>query len=111
MVSCDIVRGFPVRKIMWLHNGEQILVQNVENGLTQAISHNNMSGMTAKDKSIDRLKQALSTSFTSVSSSSTILPFISTAITNPSTRLMSNRDDSHYKPNDHISFEGNGKVA
>ena len=76
-ISCNVVHGFPVRKLVWLFNGQQIHVENIESTSTQLT--NNGSKTTYYDKNTKRLSQELSPSFRSLSSSSTTLPFMSTS--------------------------------
>ena len=106
-ISCDVIRGFPVRKVLWLQNGEKIHVENLETNFLQVT--NNASIMTQGDKSIRRLKHDLVTS--SLSSLSTNLPPMSTSISNPS----SNNGERNniildYKARDDKHFVENGKV-
>ena len=106
-ISCDITHGFPVRKILWLHNGKQIHAENLETNFLQAT--NNASIIAQKDKGISRLRNELVTSL--LSSLSTNLPSMSTSISNPSSNNGErNNVISHYKAQNDMHFVENGKV-
>ena len=107
-ISCDVIRGFPVRKVLWLQNGEKIHVENLETNFLQVT--NNASIMTQGDKNIRRLKHEFVTS--SLSSLSTNLPQMSTLISNPSSNNgETNKVISDYTKHDDKYFIENGKVG
>ena len=107
-ISCDIKHGFPVQKLLWLHNGKQIHVEKLESNFLQTT--NNASIIAQKDKGISRLRHELVTS--PLSSLSTNLPSMSTSISNPSSN---NGETSNvisgYKTQDDKHFVENGKVS
>ena len=106
-ISCDVIRGFPVRKVLWLKNGEKIHVENLETNFLRVT--NNASIMTQKDKGINRLKHELATS--SLSSLSTNLPQMSTSILNPSSNGKTNNVISQHTMQNNKYFSENGKVC
>ena len=93
---------------MWLHNGEQLHVEMVDNRILQVT--NNASGMSRKDKDIAIIKHALHRSFTSLSSPSTMVPLDSTFQANPSANTIFDSKQENKGRNAHILFEENGKV-
>ena len=93
---------------MWLHNGNHLHVEMVDNRILQVT--NNASGMSRKDKDIAIIKQALHRSFTSLSSPSTMVPLDSTFKTNPSANTIFDSKQENTGQNAHIVFEENGKV-
>ena len=106
-ISCDVVRGFPVQKVLWLYNGEKIHVENLETIFLRVT--NNASIMTQKDKGISWLKHELVTS--SLSSLSTNLPQMSTSILNPSSNGKTNNVISQHTMQNNKYFSENGKVC
>ena len=101
------MHGFPVQKLLWLHNGKQIHVENLESNFLQAT--NNASIIAQKDKGISRLRHELVTS--PLSSLSTNLPPMSTSISNPSSNNGErNNVISDYTARDDKHFVENGKV-
>ena len=93
---------------MWLHNGEQIHLEIIDNRILQVTK--NASGMSQKDKDITFIKHALHRSFTSLSSPSTMVPLDSTFSANPSANTILNHNPANKGQNAHILFEDNGKV-
>ena len=106
-ITCQVVHGFPIRKVLWLHNGEKIHVENLETNFLQVT--NNASIMTQKDKGINRLRHDLVTS--SLSSLSTNLPQKSSSISNPSSNNgETNNVITDYKMRNDKYFLENGRV-
>ena len=93
---------------MWLHNGEQLHVEMLDNRILQVTK--NASGMSRKDKDIDIIKHALHRSFTSLSSPSTMVPLDSTFTANPSANTIFDGKLENKGRKAHILFVENGKV-
>ena len=112
-ISCDIVRGFPTRKLVWLHNGKEIHAENVEETFMQVTNNanNSFSGMTvAKDNDTNWFKQALSKSSLS-SLPSTSLPLSSpSSIVNPSTLTLKSKSEIMQGDDEHRTVVDHGKV-
>ena len=107
-ISCDVIRGFPARKLIWLHNGEQIHAQIIDNRILQVTKK--ASGMSPKDKDMTIIQHALHRSFTSLSTTSTMVPLESTFNANLSANTILNSKQQNKERNAHILFEENGKV-
>ena len=93
---------------MWLHNGQQIHLEIIDNRILQVTK--NASGVSQRDKDISYIKHALHRSFDSLSSPSTMVPLDSTFSANPSTNTILNHKPANKGQNAHILFEDNGKV-
>ena len=107
-ISCDVIRGFPARKLIWLHNGEQIHAQIIDNRILQVTKK--ASRMSPKDKDMTIIQHALHRSFTSLSTTSTMVPLELTFNANLSANTILNSKQQNKKRNAHILFEENGKV-